>query len=210
MRREVSARGETTDRRGISAAARRMAQVFACLVLAGAARDASAQVGDSPVRRYSNPEYEYVVRLPGGLPIERSSGPGPNHGLNVQLAPGSSAWVFSHYETENIYTLSSEVENVVQLRREAGCTATERKAATLGGVPAAELTFQCAPESGRGQPNTLTLLLTLQRPPDRGYVVYQVGTAYPKGSEKAAEAERVYRALADGFAFTWPAAARSE
>jgi len=187
-----------------------MALGFASLVLAGAARDASAQVSGSPVRRYSNPEYEYVVRLPGGVPIERSSGPGPNHGLNVQLAPGSSAWVFSHYETENIHTLSDEVESVVQLRREAGCTATGRKAATLGGVPAAELTFECAPEAGRGQPATLKLLLTLQRPPDRGYVVYQVGTAYLKGSEKAADAERVYRALAGGFTFTWPVAARAE
>ena len=69
-------------------------------------------------------------------------------------------------------------------------------------MPAAELTFQCPAAPGAKLPQTMRLLLTLRTPPDRGSVVYTVGLQHPQGTPAPTEAERVYRALADGFSFT--------
>lgn len=188
-------------------AARCLGMAAACLVTLGA-NAAHAQAAAPPVRRYENPEYLFTVRYPLGLPIARSSGPGPNHGLDVQVAPGATAWVFAGYEMESASTLAEEVAEQRELWHD--CTVIEQKSGTLGGRPAAELTFECPVKAGHGPPNTMKLLFTLQTPPDRGPVVYEVGLQYPKGSRAGPNTERVYRTLAEGFSFTWPAAARSE
>jgi len=171
-----------------------MAKVLACVLLADCKREAPAQ-------RYANPEYEYAVQLPSGVEIETSTAPNPNHGFRVRLPPPAGVWVWAHYETENVYTLAEEVESV----RESwsGCRMTERKTATLGGVPAAELTLQCpaAPPESK-LPQTMRLLLTLRTPPDRGPIVYTVRLQHPRDTPAPAEAEAAYRAAIDGFSFT--------
>src|SRR5689334_22441765 len=130
-----------TDRPGSTAAAQRRAKVLACVLLAGCTREAPPRRSDAPPTRYANPEYEYAVQLPSGIEIETSTPPNPNHGFRVRLPPPAGVWVWAHYETENAHTLAEEVESV----RESwsACRMAERKTATLGGVPAAELTLQC-------------------------------------------------------------------
>jgi len=170
----------------------RAAKVLCWVLLAGCAPEAPD--------RYSNPEYDYAVRLPRGLRIETSTPPNPNHGFRARLPPPASVWVSADYETENVYTLAEEVESVREIWR--GCRMEGPKTATLGGVAAAELTFHCpATPAGEG-PKTMKLLLTLRTPPDRGVVVYTVGLRHPQGTRAPAEAERVYRALVHGFSFT--------
>jgi hypothetical protein len=179
-----------------------MAKGLACILVVGTAREMPAQRSEPPARRYSNPGFEYVVQLPRDLSIERSTPPTPDHGFRARVAQVASVWVSADRETENVGSLSAEVENVRAAWREDGCTETERKAATLGGVPASELTFRCGPTARGGPPTTLRLLLTLRAPADHGSITYQVGVRYPQDGRTRADAERVFRALVDGFSFT--------
>ena len=178
---------------------RKTAKVLACVLLAGCTREAPPRRGEASPTRYGNPEYEYAVQLPPGIEIETSTPPSPDHGFRVRLQPPAGVWVWAHYETENAHTLAEEVESV----RESwsGCRMAEWKAATLGGVPAAELTFHCPAAPGGKQPETMRMLLAVRTPPDRGPVVYTVRLQHPQGTP-APEADRVYRALIDGFSFT--------
>lgn len=103
----VSVAEDGTLRSRVSASPR-ITAVAACLLTLGAARQAGAQAAAPPVRRYESPEYLFTVRYPLGLPIARSSGPEPNHGMGVEVAPGAQAWVFAGYELESASTLEQE------------------------------------------------------------------------------------------------------
>lgn len=176
--------------------------IAACAMVLGAAPAARAQAAAPPVRRYDNPEYLFAVRYPRGLPIARSSGPGPNHGLGVDVAPGAQAWVFAGYELESAETLEQEAAEQRELRHD--CAAIEQKSGKLGGQAALELTFECPAKAGHGPSRIQKMLFTLRTPPERSPVVYEVGVEYPKGDRTAANAERVYHILAEGFTFTQP------
>ena len=180
-------------------AARGITLVAACLLGLAVTRECRAQAAEPPARRYENPEYLFSVRYPLGRPIERSSGPGPNHGFNVEVAPGTSAWVFAGYP-ESASTLAEAVAEQRDVFR--ACALTEQESGVLGSQPAAQLTFECPAKAPGHQPNTLKLLLTMRTPPGRSPVVYEVGLQHPKGSRSAPNAERVYRTLAEGFSFT--------
>jgi hypothetical protein len=78
MQGKVNAAGEETGRAAVAGASRQMARVLACILLAATAREMPAQRNEPPVRRYSNPGFEYGVRLPRGLAIERSRPPNPD------------------------------------------------------------------------------------------------------------------------------------
>ncbi|HEX8903669.1 MAG TPA: hypothetical protein VF771_02365 [Longimicrobiaceae bacterium] len=200
MEHEVSAGERAADRPGMAMLWSRVAKVLAAGVLvAGGVWAVQARLDGAATMRYSNPEYLYDVRLPRGLRIETSTAPNPDHGFSAPLPAGAMAWVKAEYETENANTLAEEVQLARERWREGGCTATGERASTLGGVPAAELTFRCAPASG--PPDTVKLLLTLRNPPDRGVIVYQVGLQHPQGV-RAPDTERVYRDLIAGFSFT--------
>ncbi|HET7232011.1 MAG TPA: hypothetical protein VFJ16_18540 [Longimicrobium sp.] len=177
-----------------------LAAVIVCLLMLVGARPADAQTRGAAVRRYQNPEYLFAVRYPASLPIVTDRAPRPNHGLRVPLAPSVDAWVFASYGLETATTL---VETVKEQRALfPRCAVLEETRAALGGGPATQLTLECPPESGRGKPSVFRRILAVRQPPERGLVLYEVSVEYPKGSPAAANAERVFRTLVDGFSFT--------
>lgn len=198
LRRSVG--GAVMGRFGAAARLRRVALASACILVAGAGRGTLAKGDEAPARRYLNPEYEFAVALPRGVRIETSRAPAPNHGFDVRLPSSVHAWVFAYYPDE-VSTLSQAVAYEAEVRL-TGCALTERKSATLGGIPAVELTLRCPSRPGHAESTTERVILTLQRPPDRGLISYEVAVQYPTASRNRDDAERVFRALADGFSFT--------
>ncbi|HET7464641.1 MAG TPA: hypothetical protein VFJ82_25590 [Longimicrobium sp.] len=180
----------------------RVARVLACVLLAAAARQAPAQRGGHPPRRYTNPEYLFSVPLPQGVQVVTGRPPTPNHGVGLQVATDAKAWAWAEYETLDAETLPAEVESMRGIWAGNGCAVTGQRNGRLGGRAAVEVTFRCGPRGGRGQPDVMKLLLTMHTPPERGLVVYQVGVQYKQGSPAAARAERLYRELSAGFTFT--------
>jgi|GEM_PF-1267602 len=186
----------------------RIAKVLACVLLVGCASEAPAQRGEPSQTRYSNPEYAYAVQLPPGIGIMTSTPPIPDQGFGVRLAPPVNLWLYADYETGTISSLAEKAEDVRESFQGSGCRTVERTMTTLGGAPAAELTFQCPPHSNGEPPETVKQRLTLRTLPGRAPIVYRVGLQYPQGSQAGAEAERLYQALIDGFSFTAPEAGR--
>jgi hypothetical protein len=171
---------------------------YALLTAGGAA----AQRGDPPARWYRNVDYEYVVRLPRGLRIETDPPPSPNHGFAAHLTPATLVWVTAEYETESVSTLAGEVEQMREALALGGCRLTADRPATLGGIPARDLTFACAAKSLREPATTERELMTIRTPPRRGLIVYHVGLRTPRDRRPSAAAERTFHALAEGLSFT--------
>jgi hypothetical protein len=158
----------------------------------------SAETGVAEKRNeYRNVDYAYAVSLPGELHYEMNKAPNPNHGFRITVAPSASVWVDSSYTDDP--TLSQAVDSERAIWEES-CTSTSTEAKELGSATAVQITFKCVqPEAG--SPTTVTLLMALASPPNRGRIRYEIGMQYLSGATSRVRTQQVFNAVQAGFHF---------
>jgi len=112
--------------------------------------------------RYTNCDYGYYVSLPAGVVAHGTHSPNPNHGIYVSLpdvgnvSPAADdhdrfVWVDAHYNASDYRSLASVVKYEMRGTSEgkAALRVVQRKASSLGGVPAVSFIVQYEGQHGR-------------------------------------------------------------
>jgi hypothetical protein len=155
---------------------------------------ASAQTISAP-SEYRNDSYEYAVTLPPGVKILASEPPAPDHGFGIKLTSTTQLWVDGSY-VEAAHNLRETIEEEKRIEKLGHCRLLRTRAASLGGEAAVERVLRCKDESTDNKSVIDTRVITY-----RANVDYSVSIRRPAGERLSPDAERLFRAVIEGFRF---------
>jgi hypothetical protein len=173
--------------------------VLAATIVAPTSAETSAVTKSG---EYKNVDYAYTVSLPKKLHYEMSKAPNPNHGFSIKITPSATVWVDSSYTDEP--TLNQAADSERAMWEEGNCRTKSTEAGELDGASAVQLSLNCAGESKGASPTTVTVIMALASPPNRGRIRYEIGMQYPSGAVSKVRTQQVFRTVEAGFRFLHP------